>query len=358
MSVERLLVIVAVLASLVAAVGSAQAQGFAGLGSDAGGFAEVVRGRPLAFPADHGAHPDFRIEWWYLTANLTDAQGKRYGAQWTLFRQATVPSDHGEGWSNRQIWMGHAALTSATTHRFAERFARGGVGQAGVEASPFSAWIDNWQMQHTPAGASPFALLQLTASAPDFSYALRLTTDGAPVPQGEYGYSRKSEREHASYYYSQPDLRVSGSVTLDGKSIDVTGQAWLDHEWSSQPLSSDETGWDWLSLHLDSDDKLMLFRLRHADGAHFFAGNWIDRDGQSHALDPSDITLTPTSTTRVAGRVLPTEWKIAVASRNLAVTIRPLNPQSWMDTRFKYWEGPIQISGSHSGVGYLELTGY
>jgi len=337
----------------------AHAQGFAGLGTDAGGFAPVVRGRVLAFPADHGPHPDYRIEWWYLTANLKDAAGVAYGVQWTLFRQATVPADHGEGWGNRQIWMGHAALTSATTHRFAERFARGGVGQAGVDTAPFAAWIDDWQMRSRAApAASSFASLQLTAAGPDFSYSLTLTGDAPPVLQGDAGYSRKSERDQASYYYSQPDLAVSGSITVDGKAIAVTGQAWFDHEWSSQPLASDQTGWDWFSLHLASGDKLMLFRLRHADGTHFFAGTWIGRDGQSQPLEPGDIAMTPTAVTAIAGHELPTGWTIAVASRKLAITVAPLNPRSWMDTRFKYWEGPISVSGSQTGVGYLELTGY
>jgi predicted secreted hydrolase len=205
---------------------------------------------------------------------------------------------------------------------------------------------------------APFAALTLTASAADFSYALRLATDEAPVLHGEQGFSRKSARDQASYYYSLPDLNVSGSIMRDGNAVAVTGQAWFDHEWSSQPLASDQTGWDWFSLRLDSGAKLMLFRLRHADGAHFLAGTWIDGDGRSQPLDPHDIVLTPTATTRVAGRELPTRWTIAIPSRHLAITTEPLNPQSWMDTRFKYWEGPIRVGGSHSGRGYLELTGY
>jgi len=341
-----------------AALSTALAQGFAGLGTDAGGFAEVVRGRALTFPEDHGPHPEFRIEWWYLTANLEDAHGTRYGVQWTLFRQAMVPSDRGEGWASRQIWMGHAALTSATTHRFAERFARGGVGQAGVDAAPFAAWIDTWQMRQPVPQSPRFAPLKLTASAPDFSYTLQLESEGSPVLHGDAGFSRKSEREQASYYYSQPDLKVSGSIAIDGKTIDVTGNAWFDHEWSSQPLASDEIGWDWFALHLETGDKLMLFRLRHSDGKHFFAGTWIGPDGKSQSLDPADIAMVPTTSTRIGSRTLPTEWKINVASRNLAIAVQPLNPQSWMDTRFKYWEGPISVTGSHRGVGYLELTGY
>ena len=125
---------------------SSLAQGFAGLGRDAEGFAAVVPGRVLTFPADHGPHPEYRIEWWYVTANLMDAAGTAYGVQWTLFRQAMAAGAQQEGWASQQIWMGHAAVTSATIHRSSETFARGGVGQAGVEAQPFHAWIDAWEM--------------------------------------------------------------------------------------------------------------------------------------------------------------------------------------------------------------------
>jgi predicted secreted hydrolase len=359
MNVKRLSIVAlaAVAATLAAWTVRPLAQGFAGLGQDVGGFTAVLPGKRIVFPADHGPHTDYRIEWWYFTANLRDAEGTPYGVQWTLFRQAQLPGDSDQGWASRQLWMGHAAVTSATTHRFAERFARGGVGQAGVNAAPFAAWIDDWQMRSIGADAS-LASIELTASAKDFSYALRLESDRPVVLQGEEGYSRKSERGQASYYYSQPYLRVSGSIVLDGKTIVVSGQGWIDREWSSQPLASDQTGWDWFSLHLQGGEKLMLFRLRHADGRHFFAGNWIGLDGRSQALDANDIVLTPTVSTRVAGRELPTGWKLSVRSRMLEIESRPLNPQSWMDARFKYWEGPVTVTGSHAGIGYLEMTGY
>src|SRR5207237_1183181 len=154
MNARRVLMVLASLAFSVLSLGAVPSfgQGFSGLGKDAGGFAQVVRGRPLVFPDDHGSHPDYRIEWWYLTANLKDAHGVSYGVQWTLFRQAMTPGTDEKGWDNRQIWMGHAAITSAREHRFAERFARGGVEQAGVQAAPFSAWIDNWQMSSSSDG--------------------------------------------------------------------------------------------------------------------------------------------------------------------------------------------------------------
>lgn len=337
----------------------AKAQGFAGLGSAAGGFAPVVPGARLTFPGDHGAHPDFRIEWWYLTANLKDSAGKVYGVQWTLFRQAMAPGPQREGWASQQIWMGHAAVTSADTHRFAEAFARGGVGIAGVTAAPFRAFIDAWEMRGSDAMSdTALSPLDLTASGKDFSYALRLTTDRPLVLQGDAGYSRKSERGQASYYFSQPYFAANGHITIDGKPVEVSGQAWMDREWSSQPLASDQTGWDWFSLHLQSGEKLMLFRLRQADGQHYFAGNWIGSDGRSAQLPAAAIDIKPTAITEIEGRKLPTGWSIRLPGRGLSIETTPLNPRSWMATSFPYWEGPIAFSGSQSGVGYLEMTGY
>src|SRR6267154_842138 len=272
----------------------ASAQGFAGLGQSAQGYAAVTPGRKFSFPADHGPHPEYRIEWWYVTANLADKDGTAYGAQWTLFRQAMTPGGAQEGWASQQIWMAHAAVTRADTHRTSETFARGGVGQAGVEAAPFRAWIDSWQMRGTErTDPNTIAPLDLTASAKDFSYALHLDADRPLVLQGDNGYSRKSLREQASYYYSQPYYQVKGSLVIDDKAAEVTGQAWLDREWSSQPLAPDQSGWDWLSLHLATGDKLMLYRMRQSDGNNYVSGHWILPDGASRAIASSDISMTP-----------------------------------------------------------------
>jgi predicted secreted hydrolase len=335
------------------------AQGFAGLGMSAAGFAPVTPGRAFVFPADHGPHPDYRIEWWYVTANLVDAGGAAYGTQWTLFRQASKPGPQGEGWANQQIWMGHAAVTSAEVHRFSETFARGGVGQAGVETGPFRAWIDSWEMRGiAPMNDEAIAPLQLTASASDFSYALRLDADRPLVLEGDGGYSRKSERGQASYYFSQPFFKVTGSLTIDDRPVEVTGRAWMDREWSSQPLASDQTGWDWFSLHLNSGEKLMLFRLRQSDGNSYCSGNWIFADGKTEQLTSADIDMTPLAWTEIEGRKIPSRWHVAIATRALSIDCVPLNAKSWMATSFPYWEGPISIGGSHQGVGYLEMTGY
>jgi predicted secreted hydrolase len=338
---------------------AALAQGFAGLGQDAEGYLPVLPGKTFAFPADHGAHPGFRIEWWYLTANLVDTAGAALGMQWTLFRHALTPDAQAEGWANRQMWMGHAAITRADTHRVSEKIARGGIGQAGVEAAPFEAWIDSWQMRGLEGMRDDvIAPLELNASGADFDYALRLDADRALVLQGDKGYSRKSEREQASYYYSQPFFKVSGRVTVDDKPVEVGGQAWMDREWSSQPLASDQTGWDWLSLHLTSGEKLMLYRMRQTDGNHYASGNWISPDGNTRQIASADIRMTPKAHTEIGGRSLPTTWEIAIPMLGLTIRCVPLNAKSWMNTSFPYWEGPIGFSGSHTGVGYLEMTGY
>jgi predicted secreted hydrolase len=337
----------------------ALAQGFAGLGLDGTGFASVSPGRIFSFPADLGPHPDYRIEWWYVTANLKDSAGVGYGAQWTLFRQASRAGAPQEGWANQQIWMGHAAVTRADLHRFSETFARGGVGQAGVEAKPYLAWIDSWQMRGLDQMRDrTIAPLELNASGADFSYSLRLDADQALVLQGDAGYSRKSARGQASYYFSQPFFKATGRITIDDKPVDVTGRAWMDREWSSQPLASDQTGWDWFSLHLDSGEKLMLFRLRQTDGNGYCSGNWISRDGKADQLASADIAMNPAGSTEVEGRKLPTAWRIGIPARGFAIETNPLNPKSWMGTSFPYWEGPISFAGSHAGEGYLEMTGY
>ena len=255
--------------------------------------------------------------------------------------------------------MGHAAVTRADTHRTSEKFARGGVGQAGVEANPFQAWIDSWQMRGLDGlRDDTIAPLELSASGADFSYTLRLDADRPLVLQGDAGYSRKSEREQASYYYSQPFFRAAGRITIDDHSVDVTGLAWMDREWSSQPLASDQTGWDWLSLHFKSGEKLMLYRLRQTDGKNYASANWILPDGKTRQIASADIAMTPKTLTGIGERKIPTTWDIAIPALALEISCAPLNPKSWMATSFPYWEGPISFAGSHTGVGYLELTGY
>ncbi|MDU9003312.1 lipocalin-like domain-containing protein [Sedimentitalea todarodis] len=332
----------------------ANAQGFAGLGTDAEGFAIPQPGQPLDFPADHGAHPAFRIEWWYLTSTLTGDDGHSYGVQWTLFRSALKPYEDA-GWQSPQLWMGHAALTSETTHQFDERIARGGIGQAGVIAEPFSAWIDDWQMTGQPKKG--LSELKLTARGEAFQYELLLNADTPLVLHGEAGYSTKTEDGKASYYYSQPAYSVTGTLQLPDGPVNVTGQGWLDREWSSQPLSEDQTGWDWFSLSFDSGARMMGFRLRDS-GDGYTSATWIHPDGSSVSLPNGALEIEPIETAVVEDRRIPTVWQVALPAQDLNITVTALNPQSWMGTSFPYWEGPVTVMGSHAGRGYLEMTGY
>ncbi len=332
-----------------------QAQGFAGLGEEVQGFAMPDPGYRMQFPRDHGAHPDFRIEWWYVTANLTDADGNAYGIQWTLFRSAIEPGG-GEGWQSPQVWMGNAALTTRERHYAAQKFGRGDTGSAGVIASPFDAWIDDWQFT-APEGPEVGATLM--AGGEGFSYALNLTARGGVVLQGDQGYSVKSANGQASHYYSMPFFEVTGQIVVDGRTVKVRGKAWMDREWSSQPLDSDQTGWDWFSLYFADGARMMAFQLRGDDdkGA-FLSGTWIGPDGASNPIGPDAITLSPMESSDVAGRSIPTTWRLQYPEGGVDIITRPLNRQSWMDTLFPYWEGPITFDGSHAGQGYLEMTGY
>lgn len=332
---------------------AAFAQGFAGLGTQAeDGFAVPQRGTLLDFPADHGPHPAYRIEWWYLTANLKSADGTDYGLQWTLFRSALAP-EAGQGWSAPQLWMGHAAVTTPDQHFVTERLARGGIGQAGAVAEPFSAWIDDWELTGDWDDR-----LRMTASGPDFAYDMQLIQAGPQVFHGDQGYSVKSAGGQASYYYSYPYLDVAGTLFLPEGEVAVTGQAWLDREWSSQPLGEDQTGWDWFSLSFDDGTKMMGFLLRQRDGSAFSSATWIEPDGTTIAFPDGAFAATALETSDVDGRIVPTTWQVTLADKGVDVTVRAINPNAWMDTSVPYWEGPITIEGSHQGRGYLEMTGY
>ena len=331
---------------------AAHSQGFAGLGGGGEGFAPVTPQAGLSFPADHGPHPAFRIEWWYLTANLKGPDGTEYGAQWTLFRSALAPRA-GEGWENPQIWFAHAAVTTPVRHLTAERRARGGIGLAGVRAAPFRARIADWEMS---AEGDGIERLRLGAAGSSFALDLALAAEGPIVTQGEGGYSLKSPGGQASYYYSQPFYRAQGRLTLAGGEVPVSGRAWLDREWSSAPLTPDQGGWDWVGLHLRGGAKLMGFRLRGRQTTT--AGTWIEPGGQATPLPFDALEMVPQERREVAGRRLPARWRLRLPAQRLEVTLTPLNPRAWMDVTPPYWEGPARVAGTHPGIGYLEMTGY
>ncbi|MEO0697149.1 MAG: lipocalin-like domain-containing protein [Pseudomonadota bacterium] len=347
---------------------TAFAQGFAGLGRDEEGFLPVLPGKEFSFPTDHGPHDGHRIEWWYLTANLQDVEtNEAIGVQWTLFRSGLgPPSDNlseettaGQVsiWSADYLFMAHAAVTTSKGHYSAEKFARDGVGQAGVSAAPFSAYIDDWVFE-AREGADLLSDTRLRAYGQDFGYDLTLAANGPLVLQGEEGFSIKSPEGQASYYYSQPFFSVRGEVEIDGVVRQVKGRAWMDREWSSKLLAETQSGWDWFSLHFEDGQKAMLFRLRDRVNGDFFAGTWIAADGKSTSLKASQISIDPLRTKSVEGRKVPLDWRVAIDGRGVDLRTKPLNDNSWMATSFPYWEGPIRFEGSHAGVGYLEMTGY
>jgi len=359
----------------------ASSQGFAGLGSEAKGFREAGPGIDLRFPEDHGPHPDFRIEWWYLTANLEDATGEPLGVQWTLFRQAQQPPaerlETPGAWAAEQLWMAHMAVSRGDTHRVAERFARSDSqasdperDPAGVTASPFRAWLDHWTLisRIGPTGGDRLDRLTLSARAgPDddrFGYRLDLEAQGPLVRHGENGFSQKAADGEGSMYYSQPFYRVSGEVTLEGESRQVTGRAWLDREWSSQLLGPDQAGWDWFSLHLADGNKLMAFRLRGGgeSGGDYLSGTWITPEGETTPLGNDALVLTPLRASPVDGRDMPTRWHLQLPGQDLDLEIEAPHANRWMDTSVPYWEGQViardRESGEALGEGYLEMTGY
>ncbi|WP_298718664.1 lipocalin-like domain-containing protein [uncultured Oceanisphaera sp.] len=367
---------------------SSDRAGFADLGAAGQGYAHASPATELVFPEDHGPHPDFRIEWWYLTANLEDENGEPLGMQWTLFRQAQQPKAPAAGtntvgqantdpWAADQLWMAHMALSRGERHRVAERFARGtreplpdAAQQAGVTARPFRAWLDDWRLESltTAAGGDALDKLMLTAQAEDekgpFGYQLKLEADGPLVRHGINGFSQKSADGQGSMYYSQPFYRVSGEVWLNGERVAVSGRAWLDREWSSQLLSAGQTGWDWFSLHLDSGARLMVFRLRGGGENHddYLSGSWITPDGEVSPLNTDAFTLVPQAFATASGHRVPVRWRLTLPDQNLELEITARHANRWMNTSVPYWEGAVgvtdAVSGAPRGQGYLEMTGY
>lgn len=334
--------------------------GFAGLAESgqqdaAVPFLQPGPGDRLTFPDDFGVHPQHRIEWWYLTANLETSDGEPLGVQWTQFRQALAPRPAEAAppprsqWPLQAAWMAHGAISWRGQHRFAEKLARADIGHAGARAQPFQVWLDDWQLT-AEGNDGPW---RLQVSAADWSYDLRLRIQGNPVAHGDQGFSAKSASGEGSMYFSLVDITIEGEVRVDGKTVRVRGRGWFDREWSSQLLKTGQQGWDWFALHLDSGDKLMAFQLREDAGA-FASGTWIPAQGEPVPLNDGELTLTPNTESGAT----PTQWRLQVPGHQVDITVAAPPGDYRNRGQYPYWESPVSVRGSHQGEGYMELTGY
>ncbi|WP_345773499.1 lipocalin-like domain-containing protein [Shewanella sp. Isolate11] len=331
------------------------------MGQSSEGFSKVIPGKQFNFPADHLAHDQFRQEWWYLTANLTNEQGEPLGLQWTQFRIAlspNAPSKTGSSWATNQLYMAHSGLTTSEQHWANERWSRGQPQLAGVTPSPLNIKLEDWIWQSQGDNLFP---AQLNVQTAEYHYSLQLDSTAPFQLQGEKGYSIKSkDGSVASYYYSQPFIQVSGEITLHGKRQKVSGQAWLDREWSSQFLNKHQQGWDWFAIHLDDGSALMLFQLRTSEtaGGHFYSARRMFSDGTGVQIPNEEIQLSATKWQQMDSVTRPIAWQVKIASQQIDIELSALNPNAVMSLSVNYWEGPISVKGSHQGVGYMELTGY
>jgi predicted secreted hydrolase len=308
----------------------------------------VVVGRRLEFPRDHGAHPDFRQEWWYVTGWLSGARGDPVGFQVTFFRaRPDIDTANPSALTPRQVILAHAAISDPRQGRLRhdERAARAALGLAGAEEGTTRAWVDDWRLQLEGN------TYRTRIAARDFVLDLEIQAPQAPILQGEQGLSRKGAgREEASYYYSRPHLAVRGKIESAGSREAVTGSAWLDHEWSSQYMSAEATGWDWVGLNLNEGDALMAFRMRDKRGGMLYA--------------PAGIVFEPLRTWRSprTGVEYPVSMRVTAAGKSYV--LEPLMDDQELDARTStgtiYWEGAVRAlrDGREAGRGYLELTGY
>lgn len=374
---------VGVAASLLAACGAAPEERGASAerniahvlgGAETSGFARAVVPRTFVFPRDHGPHPEYKHEWWYVTGNL-EAEGKRhFGFQLTFFRIALAPGTRtgDSAWGTSQLYMAHFALADVAGERFysSERFSRASAGLAGASPDRLRVWLDNWSMEAVSAEDS---------GGEGIRFKLRAGTDGAAVDlqaeaakpvvlQGERGLSRKSEAAgNASYYYSVTRLRTTGAVTLKGKRWPVRGLSWLDREWSTSALDRTQVGWDWFALQLEDGRDLMFYRLRRGDGTvdPLSRGTLVGADGSVRTLTPGDIELevsgywqSPHTQARY-----PNAWRLALPGEKLNLKLTPYLADQELRLAVRYWEGAVRVAGTSDGQtvqgsGYVELTGY
>jgi predicted secreted hydrolase len=333
-------------------------------------YRTAVPGYRFEFPRDYFDHPDFQTEWWYYTGNLKSTNGHRYGFELTFFRQA-VSRDPAQAstWDVKDIYLTHLALSDLDGQKFyhTERMNRAGPGIAGVSASSARIWNGNWQIQWEGADQ------KLQAIDKQFQLHLTLHPEKFPVIHGENGVSQKSQGAgHASYYISLTRLIAAGKLELNGETLEVSGLAWMDHEFFTHQLEADQVGWDWLSLQLEDKTDLMIFRIRRKDGSvdPFSAGTLVDAQGKSTHLRAADFTLQPLAenwTSPLTHATYPIAWKIVISKLEIeleahtALAAQELAGKSTVAPT--YWEGAISLAGHRgqmplAGVGYLEMTGY
>lgn len=338
-------------------------------GGDSAGYALALQPTEFAFPADHGAHPEFRNEWWYFTGRLASEEGHRYGFELTVFRVALWPEDdsgpvEGESaWRSRQLYFSHFAVTDVESARFhvAQRWSRGILDLAGVTENPLQIQVDGWTIVHEQDA------WRLAAAERGVSMQLDLRPLKPIVLNGDRGLSRKSSGPgQASYYYSMPRLAVSGQLEVPGWQGAVSGLGWLDREWSTSALAEHQVGWDWFALQLDDGSELMLYQLRQTDGtaSPYSGGTLVSAAGGSRHLGAKDFQIQVLSywDSPLGGRY-PASWTVQLADEELSLVVEPLLADQELDTVPRYWEGAVKASGRRGGVdvtggGYVELTGY
>jgi predicted secreted hydrolase len=334
-------------------------------------FAPVTPGHSLTLPADTGSHPAFRTEWWYATGWLNTPGGKPLGFQITFFRSATGhDASDPSAFAPTQLIIAHAALSDPSLGRLAhdQKIARQGFGLAYAKTGNTDVKLDAWHMVRAPDGH-----YTVSVNAADFTLNLSLTPTQAPLLQGDRGYSQKGPLPaQASYYYSEPQLRVNGTVSRvadskDGSALNsaVSGTAWLDHEWSSTLLSPDAVGWEWLGANLADGSALMAFRIRGRDGGKVWAHATLrDAQGRMTSFEGDDVDFTPVRTWRSPRTDVSYPVSEAVRVGAFQWRLDPLMDDQELDSRQStgavYWEGAVAVTrdGREAGHGYLELTGY
>jgi len=333
-------------------------------------YKTALPGYRYEFPRDHFNHPDYQTEWWYTTGNLVAADGHYYGFELTFFRQG-VDRDPGktEPWDIQDLYLAHLALSDLDGGKFchSERTNRAGPGLAGIDAKQKRIWNGNWEIRWNGEEET------LNVEDEKFSLSFSLHSEKPPVIHGENGVSQKAEGvERASHYISLTRLLTKGTIVMAGKSVEVHGTSWMDHEFFTHSMDSAQVGWDWLSVQLEDNTELMLYQFRRKDGSTdpFSSGTYVDAQGKSVHLTAVDFRLIPageTWTSGVTGAKYPVAWNVEIPKLGLkmAATTR-LKPQELAGGSKiapSYWEGAIGIEGmrggtSVRGVGYLEMTGY